>query len=187
VDAKIATALLGLAGVLIGGAITAGANYILAVRKERADEKKDTRTHQAEIRKALRLVIRELTVAVAHVQRTIETKVWFDQPLSQRAWDTYAPVLAPDLPIKCWDAVMKAYYYFDTLNRLAPTAITQLSSEVAGMLITIHEHIKAGAEALTEYESDVAVVRDDPAKRGRAGLRTLLRLLTMRPFTTRKS
>ena len=33
-DAKIATALIGLAGVLIGGVITAGANYILAVRKE---------------------------------------------------------------------------------------------------------------------------------------------------------
>ena len=50
-DAKIATGLIGLAGVLIGGVITPGANYILAVRKERANEKKDTRTHQTEIRK----------------------------------------------------------------------------------------------------------------------------------------
>jgi hypothetical protein len=141
-DVQIAPALIGLAGVLIGGVITAGANYVIAVRKERADEKKDARTHQAEIRKALRLVIRELTVAMAHVQMTIENQVWFAQPLSQRAWDTYAPVLAPDLPVKCWDTVMQAYYYFDTLNRLVPTAPAPLSNEVSNRLTTIHKEIE---------------------------------------------
>ena len=151
-DAKLVTALIGLVGVLIGGVISAGANYILAVRKERADEEKDRRNHQIEIKRASRLVIKELTFACAQVEVVLNYKKWFERPLSRQAWDTYAPVLAPYLALERWDDIMRAYDHFDALNSLIPTAATQISGDVADMLQNLLEHLKAGAGALSEYE-----------------------------------
>jgi hypothetical protein len=40
-DATYVPALIGLLGVFVGGLITAGANFILTVRKERTDEARE--------------------------------------------------------------------------------------------------------------------------------------------------
>jgi len=50
---QITTAVIGLCGVFVGGLITAGANWILAVRKERADAQKEQRTKAIELRTRL--------------------------------------------------------------------------------------------------------------------------------------
>jgi hypothetical protein len=61
----ITVACIGLFGVLIGGAITAGANFVLAVRRERVEAKKDRLSRAIEVRRASRLIIMELRAAEA--------------------------------------------------------------------------------------------------------------------------
>jgi hypothetical protein len=56
----ITVACIGLFGVLIGGVITAGANFVLAIRREHVEAKRESHSHAIEVRRASRLIMIEL-------------------------------------------------------------------------------------------------------------------------------
>src|SRR5687768_9953894 len=59
-ELTVFVAVLGLAGVLVGAGITAGTNYLLAGRRERAENERERRTHATEVKRAARLIDAEL-------------------------------------------------------------------------------------------------------------------------------
>jgi hypothetical protein len=63
-------AIFGLVGVIVGGIITAGSSFVLAVRRERADRERDSRALAIEVKRAARLIDMELArvqaVATSH-------------------------------------------------------------------------------------------------------------------------
>jgi hypothetical protein len=58
IDPTILPALFGLIGVIIGGAITAGVDYILEERRAHRDEIKERRKRSIDLQRAARLVLR---------------------------------------------------------------------------------------------------------------------------------
>jgi hypothetical protein len=108
----ITVAAIGLLGVLIGGVITAGANFVLAVRRERVDARRDDRSHAIEVRRASRLIVFELLGAAATVKSCVEKRQWWVTPhiqLKTEAWQKYSDVIAPALSETEWFAVSKAF------------------------------------------------------------------------------
>jgi len=67
--ATITPAIIGLAGVLVGSAITTGTNYFLVVRKENAEAAQDKLARVGELKTAARLVANKFFVA--HAAATI--------------------------------------------------------------------------------------------------------------------
>jgi hypothetical protein len=104
----ITVACIGLLGVLIGGMITAGANFVLAVRRERVEAERDRRSHAIEIRRAARLIIMELRLGEATAQLYIDKRYWWDHSdiqLKTDAWQKYGDIIAPILSDAEWLAV----------------------------------------------------------------------------------
>ena len=108
----ITVAGIGLLGVLIGGIITAGANFVLAVRRERVDARRDALSHAIEVKRASRLIIFELLGAEATVKICVEKRHRWVNPhiqLKTEAWQKYSDVIAPALSEIEWLAVSKAF------------------------------------------------------------------------------
>ena len=63
--ATITPAIIGLVGVLVGATITTGANYLLAVRQERADAAKEKSEREVALKTAARLITHEFVWAQA--------------------------------------------------------------------------------------------------------------------------
>jgi hypothetical protein len=73
-------AIIGFVGVLVGSLISTGANYLLAVRKEKADATKDRLSRSNELRTAARLIAGELFNAQTAATILVEKNVgWLRQ------------------------------------------------------------------------------------------------------------
>ncbi|MGP0094701.1 MAG: hypothetical protein ACLPKB_32830 [Xanthobacteraceae bacterium] len=103
-------AFVGFLGVLVGAIITTGANYFLAVRKEKADETRAKLARTNQIRTAARLIRYNLMQLSASIDATINTKMMplsgIGFPLTE--WDNHKEVLAAELSDADWADVIVA-------------------------------------------------------------------------------
>src|ERR1019366_32748 len=121
-------AIFGLLGVLLGGLITAGSNYALAVRRERADRKRDDDAHAVDVKRAARLIELELAVAAAVVRAITETGIVREQLVSAGAWQKWGRVVTPLLSTAEWQVVSTAI--------IAMEGIDWFISQTAGQVRT---------------------------------------------------
>jgi hypothetical protein len=105
------SAAAGLIGVLLGGAITAGANFILAVRRERVEEARARERINAERLLAARLIWTELQRARASLSHVARHKSWSDVHghIRSESWEKYGPTLASELPLESWRHLVASY------------------------------------------------------------------------------
>jgi hypothetical protein len=92
---SVTPAVIGLIGVIVGAMLSIAANYFLAVRKERADERKDARAQVVTLRTVARLVAHELLIAITAAKWIVE-KQWLPKniPLRLDAWQAERRILA---------------------------------------------------------------------------------------------
>ena len=120
------TASIALAGTIVGAAIVATTNYALAVRRERADQKRDNRDHAIEVKRAARLIDAELLRAQAAAAICVEKRRWWsaDAPqLSTDAWQKHGGTIAPDLSDQAWLAINVAIEAVDNLRTARGMAV----------------------------------------------------------------
>ena len=109
-NTAIIVAIVALVSTIVGAAIVAATNYLLAARRERADKETDSRSHAIEIKRAARLLDMELAKAQALATIAIEKRYWVDSAeLSTEAWQTYGGTIAPDLSNLAWHTVTVAF------------------------------------------------------------------------------
>jgi hypothetical protein len=111
-------ALIGLFGVLVGAVISGGFNLLVVWRKERADAAAESKHHDAEVRRAARLIDDDLHVAQDAVRWCVEHKEWWSsaQRLTSLGWQQYRDVLAPELSDLAWRSVSLAVTVIDRLQ-----------------------------------------------------------------------
>src|SRR2546422_6635775 len=109
-NTAIIVAIVALVSTIVGATIGAATNYVLAVRRERADERRDSRDHAIEVKRAARLIDLELKLAQSLADISIEKRYWVeDAELSTEAWQKYRGTIAPDLSNQAWHAVTIAF------------------------------------------------------------------------------
>jgi hypothetical protein len=147
---------IGLFGVLVGGMITAGANFVLAVRRERVEAQRDRRSNAIEVKRASRLIMLELSGAEVTAKICVEERRWWDDPnidLKTEAWRKYGDLLAPALSDAEWIAVSIA---FVNIQRLSHAKITVEITDTLAAQISYHfREIQKGRLALEPYTLDL--------------------------------
>jgi hypothetical protein len=126
--------MIGFVGVLVGAVITTGANYLLAVRKEKAEAARDKLFRTNELKTAARLIADDLFTAQTAVMEFVDNKRW--APTAARnfpleAWQKNREVLARELPLEDWNAVEIAVW---TVERsLVRTTLWRKSASLFSM------------------------------------------------------
>jgi hypothetical protein len=107
----LTVAAISFIGVLVGGIITAGANFILAVRRERLEEKARERAIKIEVRRASRLILAELFTIQSVVSAALSKHKQIGKypPLEIRSWQAHKSVLAPIMSNEAWSNMEIAY------------------------------------------------------------------------------
>lgn len=92
----LGTAIIGLAGALIGSGISTGATILLAVRKEKSEANLLTISEARELMIAARLFESELAYARATIAVILKSKSYFTEEymLSTVAWETNKTIFA---------------------------------------------------------------------------------------------
>ena len=116
-------AMIGFVGVLIGAVITTGANYLLVVRKEKAEAARDKLFVPTNSKTAARLIADDFFTAQTAVMEFVDNKRW--APAAARnfpldAWQKNREVLARELPLEDWNAVEIAVWAVERFRTLAP-------------------------------------------------------------------
>jgi hypothetical protein len=108
--ATLAPAIIGFVGVIIGAGITTGTNYLLAVRKEAAEEAKDRLVRATKLKTASRLVLNEFVFAQVAATRIIERQAWLSPSfkLLLVGWEANKEIFALELSTDDWNAVHSA-------------------------------------------------------------------------------
>ena len=149
-------AIVGFVGVVLGAVITAGitagANYLLVVRKERAEAVKDRLSRANELKTAARLIVDDFFIAQLAATEFVEKKRWVpgtarNFPLD--AWQKDREVLARELPLEDWNTIEIAVWAVERFRNLAP--VPRSSDEMAETGQPILKDITAGIEALLPY------------------------------------
>jgi hypothetical protein len=156
----IIVAIISLVSAIVGASIVAVTNYILAVRREKADREKDGRVHAIEAKRAARLIQVELLRAQTLAEISIEKRYWvLDVELTTEAWEKHGGTIAPYLSDEAWYAVIIAFeavehikgtkaLYLSGVLRDAP--ISDKSSEGVGPML---RDVTRGRDALTPLTS----------------------------------
>lgn len=134
-----------LAGVLVGGLITAGSNWWLTDLKSKADEKKEQRARENERKRTVRLIYGELALIRSVLRMVVSHEEWspeYEPQLSLAFWKHYAPALAAELNEEAWAAVLLAYTSVEiTMSEVRALAPKELIAEqvkgLAGDIETI--------------------------------------------------
>jgi hypothetical protein len=171
-NTAIIVAIVALVSTIVGATIGAATNYVLAVRRERADGERDSRNHAIEVKRAARLIDLELAKAQALAAMSIEKRRWVDAEdaeLSTEAWQKYGGTIAPDLSNLAWHSVSVAFLAVEHIEgsralyvggALHDRPISDGNAEgVAPML----RDVTLGREALAQF------VWDDPHFREAVG------------------
>jgi hypothetical protein len=145
-------AMIGFVGVLVGALITTGANYLLAVRKEKAEAARDKLFRTNELKTAARLIADDLFTAQTAVMEFVDNKRW--APTAARnfpleAWQKNREVLARELPLEDWNAVEIAVWAVERFRTLAP--VPRSNDALAEIGKPLLNDIKAGLEVLIPY------------------------------------
>jgi hypothetical protein len=161
-------AIMPLVGVIVGAVTTTGTNYVLAVRKEKAEEAlvarkeateaaKDKVARTNELKVAARLISNELYAAYVSALTTIERKQYVHGEVARNypldAWRDGKGILARELPYDAYQAVEFATRCIDHFR--ASSTDVRLSKEIDDAEIesvtSICGDIKAGLDALKQY------------------------------------
>jgi hypothetical protein len=112
---------IGIIGVILGGLITGGANYYLAVRKEKADREVELEIRRHEKKRAARLLSSDLGLMAAMCKSTIEKRAFPLRPLDLTLhWDLYKDVIAVEAPNSAWiDILIGVKTFSSTQNYFA--------------------------------------------------------------------
>lgn len=154
-EPSILPAAIGLVGVLIGSAISTGANWLLAVRKERADAKKAEEERRYKVVSAARLVEGELAWAKALLEGVLKQGLKRANaiPLATTSWAAQKDLLAANMKRVEWHtvssgmlAVVALVSYWD---QDWTTWLTQESKREGSTVLL--ERIEAALEALKPY------------------------------------
>lgn len=141
-------ALFGLLGVIIGGIITAGSNYFLDRRRERAAKEREERERAIEIERAARLIDIEMLRAAASITLLIRNKRWPSTKLQTEVWQKYSPVIAPALSYADWLVMVRAVIAIDSIDWNAfPEG--QVSEELVEAVVPLSKDIMAGVHVLS--------------------------------------
>ena len=140
-DATYVPALISLLGVFVGGLITAGANYILMVRKERTDEAREAANGERELKRAARLVGLELAQARDKWGFAIKLQaLWDSDEITKiEAWDAHKTILAEHLSIGDWNALVEGFGAITLVERYIPTngSYAFIADELSSMHLRI--------------------------------------------------
>ena len=165
----MSVAIIGLVGVLIGAIITAGSNYLVADRRERADRERESRNRAIEIRRASRLIDADLVRAQAACVMMIDKRHWWPDdvsPLTLEGWQQYRGVIAPEVSYAAWSALMVAVEAVDivmTSRSIATeTGLTEIDDSLAEKIASNLHDIKAGRAALAPLMLDPPESERDP-------------------------
>jgi hypothetical protein len=139
-------AMVGFVGVLVGAVITTGANYLLAVRKEKAEAARDKLFRANELKTAARLIADDFFTAQTAVTELVDNKRW--APAAARnfpldAWQKDREVLARELPVET------AVWAVERFRTVAP--VPRSSDAMAEIGRPLLNDIKTGIEALIPY------------------------------------
>lgn len=98
-----------LLGVIVGAIITKGFDYVLAVRRERAEEKNEARNRTISLKAAARLIDEELFFGESVAEVIIESKKWWatDVELTTEAWKANRGIIVSELSGDDWESVVK--------------------------------------------------------------------------------
>src|SRR4029077_2105444 len=109
-SASITPAIIGLIGVFVGALISTGANYLLAVRKEKADRTKEGGDRDASLRTAARLIMNEFIGGRAAANLAIRKRKWVGEAIQfpVDGWRSGRAIIARELPYDKWSAVETA-------------------------------------------------------------------------------
>lgn len=95
----------------MGAVISTGANYLLAMRKERADAAKDKVLRANELKVAARLIMKDFAAANGSLESLFVLKAWHPGmagALELVAWQRESGVLAREFSSEDWQAVSRA-------------------------------------------------------------------------------
>jgi hypothetical protein len=174
-------AIIGLVGVFVGAGITAYANFILAVRKEKADAKKEKGERAVELRTSARLVRNEFMKAFDEGRYL--TKEWYKSPAPDpevprryselalepllAVWKDHKAVFAAGFDSKSWESVEQAANLVEHLltscKAFKPEELTKLASRC----LETCEHMYTAMRILTAYLEifDGVIISEQPKPR----------------------
>lgn len=113
------TAIFGLVGVVIGGLITAGSNFLIERRRDRLMAGRTRQKEIQELKQAARLVEAELRQAETSSSVSVSRKRWWPAeagPLEKNSWAQYRGVLALHLSAEDWKCVATAFEFIHGIN-----------------------------------------------------------------------
>jgi hypothetical protein len=150
-DATYVPALIGLLGVFVGGLVTAGANFILTVRKERADEAREAANREREVKRAARLVGLELAQARDKWGLAIKLQAFLDadETIKTEAWDAHKTILADHLRIEDWNVLAEGFRTISQVER--SISDTGSYSLYAAELPSMHLRIVVACDVADQY------------------------------------
>jgi hypothetical protein len=154
----VIVALIGLSGVVVGAVITVWANWVLVVRREKADAERESRKRAIEVKTAARMIAIELATAGAAALICVEKRHWWsaDVPLKTEEWQKYASVIAPYLSNTDWIAMVTAFMSVDNLRTIGdPRPTGAITDAIADAIAPILRDIENGKEALAPYAFDL--------------------------------
>jgi hypothetical protein len=165
----IIVAIVAFVSTILGACIGAYTNYILAVRRERADTAKDDRAHAIEVKRAARLIDLEFSRALALVEVAYRKRYWVvEAELSIEAWQKYGSTIAPDLSHPAWAAVITAV---QAVEHIKGTRALYLSGALCDLPISdknlegvdvMQRDVTQGREALAPFAYQDQVLATKP-------------------------
>lgn len=154
-SSEIIVAIVAFVSTILGATIGAVTNYILAVKREKADRDRDERIHEIEIKRAARLMSLELEKAYALAELAIKKRYWVpDARVSTDVWQKYGSTIAPDLSYLDWRAVATAFMALEHINGTmalylsGPLRDQPISDQSIGGVDIMQRDVKRGIESL---------------------------------------
>jgi hypothetical protein len=109
----LTVALISFVGVLVGGFITTGTNFVLAMWRQKADDVREERVHRNETCRSARLIYMELQQAKQHIDIAIKEQRWLRNIQANlsvfECWNNYRSMIALDLSLDEWEGLSTIY------------------------------------------------------------------------------
>jgi hypothetical protein len=145
-------AIIGLVGVLVGAVITTGANYLIAVRHESAEQRKESRARKLELKRAARLIENDFTLFAAWLMMVKTDQRMMSAPWQApgEEWQKRKEALASELTAEEWTLVTVGAVAMEQMRlHLKPEDVLgrDLNATIEGVLLTT----EAARKALRRY------------------------------------
>jgi hypothetical protein len=183
----IVVAIVALLATILGATIGAITNYVIAVRRDRAERDRDDRNHAIEVKRAARLIDAELSRAVAAANMCVEQRSWWNdgydaRDLSTEAWQKYSGTIAADLSNEAWLAITIAIEAVDDLKVVRNVCLSSnavkkpkpIEDSIADLLSPRLRDIKRGRDALIPFVSDSTLAQFSAENRVKSSAKKLL-------------